>query len=406
MLKKTINALESHSGKLLWIIISMTLISGALYSAYLGDAFRFYDEGEYYLIAKNIHQKGFYTINGTDPSAWRPPGFPAWLFLWLSLGLNIFCLRMLNFLLLCASLWLVYKILEPRSKLTALCGVVLMSVYPVFFFTASTLYPQILVMTFFLLSLHLLFRKNYISYFTVVFVGVLYGILTLTVVTFFGSLFITAIWLAYCHKAWKKAIVMIAVTFLVITPWTVRNYVVFDAFIFIANNGGIAFVLGNSPETQPNLGGNIALPKFDKSIVNGEVAIDRHYKATAINYIIKNKFQSFKMYLLKLLNYFNYSNVFMTKQQTSLIKEMVLFFSYYFLLGLVIFRFAIFKKFPLNSQELYLVSLYLAHGLFLAIFITRIRYRLPYDPLLAILGSPAVAYFLLKYSKNAGTEKT
>jgi len=405
MSKKVYNYIEQNAEKLLWGIILLTISLGGIYSLYLGDLFRFYDEGEYYLIAQNIVEKGFVTINGTDPSAWRPPGYPLWLSLFMTIGFNIFFLRLVNFALLGLCVYLVYKILEPKSKLIGLCGALLMLFYPVFFFTASTFYPQIFVMTLFLLTIYLLFRESVVPYRTAVIVGVIYGVLMLTVVTFLGSLLITAAWLVYeSREQWKKAAVMVLTTVMVLTPWTIRNYLVFDTFVLVANNGGVAFVLGNSPGTKPNLGGNISLPEFDKSKLKSEVAIDRYYKSTAINYMLNNKLKTVKMYFLKLLNHYNYTNILMTKSQMSVVKDVVLFVTFYTLLAFALMRIAMFRKVSFSSKDMYLVLLYLGHGFLLALFITRIRYRLPYDPLLAILGAPALAYFLSKISGRMGSE--
>lgn len=406
MKKEFFSSIENNAEKILWGLIILTILFGAIYSFYLGDLFRFYDEGEYYRIASNIVNKGFYTINGSDPSAWRPPGYPAWLSLLMSMGLNIFFLRFVNFILLGISFIIIFKILEIQSKLMALCGVLLMLFYPVFFFTAGTLYPQTLVTTLFLLSIYLLFKESIITYRTAMIVGAIYGVLTLTIVTFIGSLFVTALWIVFNEKKqWKKATLMLLTSILVLTPWTIRNYLVFDSFVFVANNGGIAFVLGNSPDTKPNIGGNISLPKLDENQHKSEVEIDRYYKSTAIAYMLNNKVQSIKMYFLKLLNHFNYSNVLMTKSQMSVIRDVVLFVTYYTLLGLALIRITLFKKLPFSSKELYLIFLYLCHGMLLALFITRIRYRLPYDPILAILGAPALAYFLSKTTQQIKSKK-
>ncbi len=401
MKKKFIPYVVQNTEKILWGVIFLAIFIGGIYSLYLGDLFRFYDESEYYLIAQNIVKKGFITINGSDPSAWRPPGYPVWLSMFMTIGFNIFLLRLVNFVLLGASMFLVFKILETKSKLIALCGVGLVLFYPVFFFTASTLYPQTFVTTLFLLTIYMLFKESIISYRTAIFVGAIFGVLVLTVVTFIGSLFVTALWLVYSSKEqWKKAAVMILTTLLVLTPWTVRNYLVFDSFVFIANNGGVAFVLGNSPDTKPNLGGNISLPKFDKTKLKSEVDIDRYYKSIAIEYMLNNKLKTVKMYFLKLLNHFNYSNVLMTRSQMSVVRDTVLFVTFYTLCGFALMRIAMFKKISLSSKDLYLILLYLCHGMMLALFITRIRYRLPYDSILALLGAPAFGYSLLKITRR------
>ena len=393
-MNRVIQTIEKHAQNLLYVLIATSLILGIFYSLYLGDLFRFYDEGEYYTIAQNIVTKGFVTINGTDPSAWRPPGYPFWLSIFIKAGANLFLLRMINFVLNGLSLFLIYKILENRSKLTGLIGAVLFSLYPLFFFTASTLYPQTFVTTLFLLALYLLLSKKEISYKTAFIIGLIYGLLTLTVVTFLGSLIVTVIWLClFVENSKKKALLMLMITLLTLMPWTIRNYLVFNTYVFVANNGGVAFVMGNSPDTRPNGGGNIKLPEINSRERN-EIETDQYFKMNAWNYILTHKFDSLKMYILKFLNYFNYSNILMTHSQMSLLRERVLFITYYSLLGLALLRILLYRKIPLSNKDFYLITLYLGHGLLLALFITRIRYRLPYDAILVILGASFLGIFL------------
>lgn len=371
-----------------FVILAM-MISGAIYSYFLGDLFRFTDEKEYYTIAENLLQKGFLTINGSDPSAWRPPAYPIWLSLWMFFGSNIFMLRLINFACLASSALLVYKILQKYPAAIQLLGALLLLIQPLFFFTASTLYPQIFTMFLFLLTLYLLSKQSPLSYKKVLIIGILYGILTLSVVTFIGSFAVTAIWVVYKEKnGWKKGFVMSLGLLMVLAPWTLRNALIFHHFIPFSTNGGIAFVLGNSKDTKPNAGGTISLPTFDPEKVRGEVEINSFYQKKAIEYIFDHKWDSLKMYALKFLNYFNYDNQLMTKSEMSSFRHIVLFFSYYALIVLVLLRLMRQKQLPLSKDELYYIVLYVAHGLLLALFITRIRYRLPYDPLLILLAAP------------------
>jgi 4-amino-4-deoxy-L-arabinose transferase-like glycosyltransferase len=80
--------------------------------------------------------------------------------------------------------------------------------------------------------------------------------------------------------------------FLVLSPWLIRNYEVFGRFVFIRNDFGLQFRLGNSPGAdgmlmpylQPNLN-KLELEKFQRM---GELAYAADCKRIAFNWIRAN----------------------------------------------------------------------------------------------------------------------
>jgi hypothetical protein len=100
-------------------------------------------------------------------------------------------------------------------------------------------------------------------------------------------------------------------TILVITPWLMRNYVVFNKFVFISTNGGMNLLIGNNNKAD---GGyqSIRTIKSDLFVYEfSEVERDSVAMRTAIDYILKNplKFVSLiPLKLKKLLNYVSGAN--------------------------------------------------------------------------------------------------
>ena len=132
----------SKSQLLIFGIILFTFISGAVYSWSMGSDFRYYDEWDYYRIAKNIVEKGIYSTNGQSFTAFRPPGYPFLLAIFIYCGFSVAMLKMVNYAALCLGMWLMTLMLRKYSMMAAIVGLVLVWCYPVLFYTASTLYPQ------------------------------------------------------------------------------------------------------------------------------------------------------------------------------------------------------------------------------------------------------------------------
>jgi 4-amino-4-deoxy-L-arabinose transferase-like glycosyltransferase len=87
--------------------------------------------------------------------------------------------------------------------------------------------------------------------------GLLWGIAALTNTAVLVWLPFSGCWLAYrlfrSGKRFLRPVVVGAISFwAVITPWLVRNYIVFDTFIFIRGDVGSEFRTGNNPLAKGN----------------------------------------------------------------------------------------------------------------------------------------------------------
>ena len=98
------------------LIISFVVVSGILYSISLGDNLRYSDERVYYTFATNIVNNHHYSLDGENPTAYRLPGYPLILSLFMLLGADVIHHRILNFISLGLCIYFLYKILEQQSS--------------------------------------------------------------------------------------------------------------------------------------------------------------------------------------------------------------------------------------------------------------------------------------------------
>jgi len=394
-LQHIIMLIECESHRVMVTLVLVILLSGAAYSYYLGNTLRYPDEQDYYAIATHLIDTGVFTLDGRHPTAARPPGYPAILAVLLMLGRSIMILRFANFVALGSSIYLLYHIGKAHgSALTACFAGILVCAYPVLFYTAGTLYPQTIAGCLLLGVMYYLFKKpQSLRYYIVV--GLLFGWLILMIPTFIVILLACLVWLWFQDANKQKIIIALAAASILITFWTARNYLVFRSIVFVSSNSGINLLLGNSENTTPNSGVNVDISKYDA--VAGrldEIARDKYYRDHAIDYIMNNKQQATKLYLLKLINHFNFRNELRTASESSRISDAVMLVTYGFMCFICLFRIVHIKEYSLSRIETVVLLFYVVNALFSAVFFTRIRFRLPFDLLLTIIVARFLAYIV------------
>ena len=127
--------------------------------------------------------------------------------------------------------------------------------------------------------------------------GLLWGVIALTNTSMVCFLPFSGCWLAYqLHLAGKRFLVPVVLSAVVfwaaITPWLVRDYVVFDKFIFIRGDFGSELWTGNNPAAQGTVvfgvraGSNGALTAQYQKV--GEAAWDAQRSMLAKHWIAEN----------------------------------------------------------------------------------------------------------------------
>lgn len=399
------------------VAMLVAVLIGVFYTLHLGDTFAYPDEEEYYEIAANLVSAGKFSIDGVHPTAYRPPGYPAFLSIFVYFGAGPIELRMVNFLLLAGCIYVLNRLLKDHAYGGAAnLSPLLIFGYPAFFYMAGTLFPQTLGSLLFLMIIRVLTR-NTLSLQALIEAGVLFGALILTIPFFIFMIPPLAAYFLWFRDRGTTMAFMLTVL-IALAPafaWSARNHTTFGSFVFISSNSGLNLLLGNSENTEPNLGINTDISKYkDQAYRLGlsDTERDAFYKSQAVAWILDNKLSATKLYIRKLVNYFNYTNQLWVEKESSGYKDALLFVTYYPLLFLVFgVRLAAVRRREPARLEVLLAALYLSGAIFYAIFFTRIRFKLPFDFLLialaaiftvdVIMNPPNVLLRVLHFGKRA-----
>jgi 4-amino-4-deoxy-L-arabinose transferase-like glycosyltransferase len=381
-----------------WIIFAATCIIGLAVTAISGDRLRYYDERDYNEIAQRLIETGSYTNAAGKPSAFRAPGYPVFLSLTYSVWNSPLAAKFVNVLALAIAGLLLGVLVERVFSGFGLIAGGMVAIYPLFLYTTSTLYPQILGLL--LLSagvLLLVTPKRDLRH--VSGAGVIFGFLTLTISSFQLFLPIIAAWLAwqppraFARRSLTQGVVFLLVSIMIILPWTARNWQVWGSVVPVSTNGGLNLLLGNNENAGANTGTMTDVSHYRKEVATlsyNEVERDQFFRDAAVNWIRENPTEAMGLYIGKWFNHWNFSNQSKVLGETPAVGQILLFVSFYPLLAIALLRLCWWRKIPMTPTESLLYLLIIANAFISAMFFTRIRFRLPFDGLLIALAVIAI----------------
>jgi len=292
---------------------------------------------------------------------------------------------------------LLYRFVLARSNwLGAVSAPIMCAGYAVLFYTAGTLYSQTLAGLLLVLVIAVLGagRLNWLG--TGLLLGLASGWLAITVVHTLFSLAVIAVWLLAARTEWRwsermgSVAIMAAGVALVLGLWLVRNQRVLGAPV-LTTGGGITLLYGNSDKARWNTGTSIDISTYapgDSGL--SEVELNRYYQEQAFDFIRRNPGRALRLYVLKVLNWFNYRNELAQRSESSRARDILMLVTYGPLLLLFVARLLLAGRMRLSRVELLLAVLYVSNAFAYAVWFTRVRFRLPYDLLLIAV----VALFL------------
>lgn len=203
-------------------------------------------------------------------------------------------------------------------------------------------------------------------------------------------------------RAVQVAALFGVLTLLVVSPWTIRNHRTFHQVIVVSANSGINLLLGNSENAGPNSGTNVDIERYlDEALHLPEVERDVLYKRRAVEWIVGHPGEALRLYVLKVVNYFNYRNQLATHSESSTARDLIVMLSYYPLLLAALMRLLLWRRYPLSFTEWLCYGLYFSNAFVSAIFFTRIRFRLPFDALLIACVSIFIGHLYSSWRAGA-----
>jgi hypothetical protein len=154
---------------------------------------------------------------------------------------------------------------------------------------AEVFYTALLLLAVFIIADDRGLTRSFLS-------GIVFGIATLTKAQtlFIPALLVGAWWVVARQRGRlfsyvARVAILYAGMAVVILPWTARNYMAFDDFVFISTNGGATLLTGNNPSASGDYNEEDALVKQVPYDVAGQVANDRLAGALAIRWIRDNR---------------------------------------------------------------------------------------------------------------------
>lgn len=365
---------------------------------------------EYEVIAKTLVGQGYFGFDfyghlPNRPSSFMPPFYP-----FLLAGIMILfpdnallMTKLLQALVSTGSCLLVYKIgKEMFDKeevgLLAASGA---AIYPPFIGGAVEINTVTFEVLFLALAVYFLLRGEgeQIGR-TGVWAGLSLGLTALTRATVLAVLPIifVSLWLRSKNSIWREAIkpfiLVVLAAFLVVLPWTVRNYLVHREFILISSNGGLNFWIGNNEKAT----GEYAFPSgtdpelFTRSLSLSEAQMDRLYYREAFGFIHDHPRQFLGLLTRKTLYFWLFrpnigSNYPDAGKAVALAKALYVL-SYVLLLPLA--ALGIILSLGLWRKLLLIYGLLASQMMVHALYFVGTRFRTPIHPYLLIFASFAI----------------
>lgn len=138
-----------------------------------------------------------------------------------------------------------FRISGGRS---ALAAAAIAAFYPELIWYASHFWCETLFLTFFWIAVERVLAADETgSRKAALAAGALFGVAILTRETLLYLLPVALIWLAWPKpRRWTLAALLAGSVFLIVAPWTVRNWIQFEAFIPVSTGGGLNLYQGNA----------------------------------------------------------------------------------------------------------------------------------------------------------------
>ncbi|WP_372368204.1 glycosyltransferase family 39 protein [Candidatus Uabimicrobium sp. HlEnr_7] len=386
----------SRIHKILFSIILLGFVLRIIVVFYSPDHFVFSDSVSYNQIAHNILSgTGFHQTQTLQ--AVRPPLYSSFLALIYLLNTNILTIKILQTVIGCFSIFLVFILAKKllRNSNAALIAAFLFAVDPLQIAFCSLVLTETWFCFLFLCSLLLLFEtressnsKNAVLLGCLCGIGSLFRTVLLPFVAFVGIF-----WMCSKRSQWRLVIVFWISTFIIMTPWIIRNAVVFGDFVPTTTKTGVNLyeALGPNATGGPRML-IMKLPSGYSSL--NEIQRDKFLRKKTWEFLKENPFSPLYLAIVKFFRLWNIGFNDLKLRNLRYVNYAIMLFScglyICFFYGLLFLQ----KK---NRFYLLLPILYVS--LIHMIFLGSIRYRVPVLACLDIIAAIAIHRIFLQFTK-------
>ncbi len=215
-------------------------------------------DNEWGVMLKNLEENNILSIRDVNgqpmPNAFMPPLYPLFLyvikFFFSQLNIFLYVVYFIQILLSAISIYLTYKILlEFYSENICKIGTLIYSIFPLNIYGASQI-SSITLQLFFinLFILGFVFLIKYKNLYGIITFSISAGFLMLLRGEFFIFFIFSLIFYLLKTKDYKRFFLGLIISIIVISPYLVRNYQIFEV-VTITKSGGYNLLKGNNPKS-------------------------------------------------------------------------------------------------------------------------------------------------------------
>lgn len=351
------------------------------------------------------------------PTAFQLPFYPVILAItynFFDSTTSVLVIKFIQVIFSSATCVVVYLIAAKLfDRRTAKIAAFLSVIYPMFVTFTVRLYPETFFTFWLALSiLSLIFLKEAPSLKNQIIVGVLIGLTLLNSNVAVPMLPLFIIYLFLTTETWraglKKSLLVMITALIIVSPWLIRNYLVFGEFPLFKTAAGTNFWLGNNPKAT----GTFYLPSgeqmesilpdtWQKGFTLSENAQDKMLYNDALTFVRRHPAVYAKLFL-KRAYYFIWFPPDNLLSPGDLIYKNKFKLAYAFILAVGLIGMLFSLKRARSKEAFLLLAVMLSLVLLYSVFIVGwLRYRLPIEPYLIIFASYSLNYpFIQKFSNK------
>ncbi len=277
-----------------------------------------YDGVRYDWIAVNLLNGEGYGYTPNNPDAWRPPGYPFFLLtVYKIFGHSYLAVRFIQALLsggICLLIYLLSKKILYYEKLSPFIALSASFLYAMDYYSiimTGIFYTEIFTSFFVLLAVYLFLlardskKRKFFLLFSIGTLSFWYAVLTRPSNILFwgwvGPWILLDNWKHHKKRIVSSYLIIITGFLIVIMPWSIRNYQLYDKFLLISSNGGFIFQMAHHPLSEGEfvVGDLYTDKQREKSKLLDPIARDKQRYQYGMSAIKNNPQKFFRLLLEK-----------------------------------------------------------------------------------------------------------